>query len=358
MVSSGTLQGRTAEMAMKMILTGDVNLMNVTDPAVPFSLVEDEFRGADIVFCNLECCLYQPPSGHSTEHEGFFADPVVAGEALQSAGVSAVGIANNVNYGAAAIMSSIARLDELAIAHTGAGANRALARAPTILTRDGVRFGFLQRSSVYWPTNHEAGEEAPGIAVVRGHTAYHVPMHGSRSPANRPGIPPEIVTWADPAYLQWLDEDIAALRGRADVVVASFHWGLHQEVLQYMKEIAHRAIDAGADLVIGHGPHFSLPVEVYKGNAIFYGLGSFSFHTGHRGRQHGDWLGMMVRVSRDKGRIARAAFQFVRHDRHNRTVLCTLADEGAAFDEIGQRSAAFGASLAAHGDEVWIDLRA
>ena len=182
-------------MATKMILTGDVNLMNVTDPAVPFTLVSGEFRTADIVFSNLECSLYRPPSGHAVEHEGFFADPSVAGEALQSAGVHAVGIANNVNYGEAAIMASIARLDELGVAHTGAGANRALARAPAILSRDGVRFGFVQCSSVYWPTNHEAGEDIPGIAVIRGHTAYHVPMHGSRPPANRPGIPPEIVTW-------------------------------------------------------------------------------------------------------------------------------------------------------------------
>ena len=65
-------------MATKMILTGNVNLMNVTDPAVPFSLVQAEFRVADIVFCNLECCLYRALGGHAVEHEGFFADPVVA----------------------------------------------------------------------------------------------------------------------------------------------------------------------------------------------------------------------------------------------------------------------------------------
>ena len=345
-------------MATKMILTGDVNLMNVTDPAVPFALVEDEFRATEIVFCNLECCLYQPPGRHSLEHEGFFADPQVAGEALRSAGIHAVGLANNVNYGEAAIMASIARLDQLEIAHCGAGANRALARAPVILAHDGTRFGMLQRSSVYWPTNHEASEETAGIAVIRGHTAYQVPMHRSGPPANRPGIPPEILTWADPVYLRWLDEDIAALRGRAEVVVASFHWGLHREVLQYMTEIAHRAIDAGADLVIGHGPHFSLPVEVYKEKPIFYGLGSFSFHTGHGGRQHGDWLGMMVRVSWDRGQIERAGFQFVRHDRHNRTVPCALADEGAAFDELVQRGADLGARLAPRGDKVEIELRA
>ena len=88
-----------------------------------------------------------------------------------------------------------------------------------------------------------------------------------------------------------------ALRAQADIVVASCHWGLHKEVLAYMREIGHAAIDAGADLVIGHGPHYSLPVEVYRGKAIFYGLGSFSFHTGHGGRRHGDWIGMMVRAT-------------------------------------------------------------
>ena len=118
-----------------------------------------------------------------------------------SAGISAVGIANNVNYGEAAITSSIARLDELGIPHTGAGSNAAAARAPIIVERNGIRYGFLQRSSVYWPTNHEAGANSTGIAVIRAHTAYQVPMHKTRReipPINRPGIPPVIITWADP----------------------------------------------------------------------------------------------------------------------------------------------------------------
>ena len=98
-----------------MILTGDVNLMNVTDPDVPFKHVADEFRTTDVVFSNLECCLYHPPGGHSVDTEGFFADPLAGGETLKRAGIHVVGIANNVNYGEAAIRSSIARLDELGI---------------------------------------------------------------------------------------------------------------------------------------------------------------------------------------------------------------------------------------------------
>src|SRR5713226_5307275 len=87
-----------------MILVGDVNLINVDDPAVPFARVGDELRAADCVFANLECVLYQPPDGHTVEQEGFFANPGIAGAVLKTGGIAAVGLANNVNYGSAAIL--------------------------------------------------------------------------------------------------------------------------------------------------------------------------------------------------------------------------------------------------------------
>jgi len=173
---------------------------------------------------------------------------------------------------------------------------------------------------------------------------------------NRPGVPPVIITWADSDYLQSFADDIATLRQNADVVVASCHWGLHREVLAYMPEIAHAAIDAGADLVIGHGPHYALPVEVYRGKAIFYGLGSFSFQTGHGGRRHGDWVGMMVRAGIDAGRVTRIGLQFVRHNEHNETVPCRLADEHAEFNDIATRSAPYETRFVEQGDELLIVL--
>ena len=335
--------------------------MNVTDASVPFVRVADELRRADMIFSNLECLLCAPAAGHSViGNEGFFADAAIGCEALKLAGIRAVGIANNVHYGEAAITASIARLDEVGIPHTGAGANLTAARAPAIVERNGVRFGFLQRSSVYWPTNHEAHKDAAGIAVIRGHTAYHVPM-GRLSPGmppnNRPGIPPEIITWADPVYLRAFVDDIAALRPRVDVLVASCHWGLNREVLAYMTEIAHAAIDAGADIVMGHGPHYSLPVEVYKTKPIFYGLGNLSFHTGHRGLAHGNWLGMLVRATCGPGGLEDATFQFVRHNERNETLLCPLDQESEALAEITAGSASFGTKLAIKGDQVHIELR-
>jgi poly-gamma-glutamate synthesis protein (capsule biosynthesis protein) len=342
-----------------LVLVGDVNLMNVADAGVPFARVGETLRAADLVFANLECLLYEPPDGHTVEHEGFFADPEIAGEALQTGGIAAIGLANNVNYGAAAIAGSIEQLDRLGIRHTGAGADLATARAPAIVERGGLRTGFLQRSSVYWPTNHEATARGCGIAVIRGHTAYQVPAHKTRPevpPMNRPGVPPIVVTWADREYLAAFADDIAALRREADIVVASCHWGLGEEVLDYMTEIAHAAVDAGADIVIGHGPHYSLPLEIYRGKPIFYGLGSFSFHTGHGGRRHGDWIGMLARCDVARDGVTEARFRFVRHNAQNETVFCALADEGATFDRLVERSARLGARLVPEGDWMRIGL--
>ena len=345
-------------MRTTLLAAGDVNLMNVTDANAPFVRVKDVLARADVRFANLECCLYEPAGTRSVTDEGFYAEPRI-GQALRNAGFDVVGTANNVNYGADAIVSSLKALDGLGIPHAGSGANSAAAHEPAYASVNGVNVGFLQRTSVYWPTNHEAGEHSPGVAALRGETAYRVPAHKTRPeipPMNRPGIPPDVITWAEPRYLSRLKEDIARVRREADIVVASHHWGLHQDVLQYMTEIAHAAIDAGADVVVGHGPHYSLPVEVYRGKPIFYGLGSFSFHTGHGGRKHGDWVGMLARVVMDNGNVTEAAFRLVRHNEANETYFCEPAREHAALEEIERRSRAFGTVLSITGEEVSVRL--
>ncbi|HEX4409889.1 MAG TPA: CapA family protein [Xanthobacteraceae bacterium] len=345
-------------MTLKILLTGDVNLMNVTDPVVPFAKVAAEFKSADLVFSNLECCFYEPDAGHALDREGFFA-PLASADALKIAGIGAVGLANNVNYGTAPILSSIARLDQLGIPHTGAGATLQKAREPVILERQGLRIGMMQRTSVFWTTDHEAADNAVGVATIRGHTAYQVPMFRagpSAIPLNRPGVPPAIITWADPPSLKRFRDDVAALKAKCDIVIASCHWGMDQAVLEYMQEIAQTAIDAGADVVFGHGPHYSLPVESYRGKPIYYGLGSFSFHTGHGGVKHGDWVGMLAKVIFDGTAVKEAKFQFARHNDSNETVLCPLKNEGEVLGLVTAGTAKLGSKLAPQGDEVAIAL--
>lgn len=65
----------------------------------------------------------------------------------------------------------------------------------------------------------------------------------------------------------------------AQVIIASFHWG--EEKAEYPNDVqvklAHAAIDAGADLVLGHHPHILQGIEQYKGKNIVYSLGNFCF---------------------------------------------------------------------------------
>jgi poly-gamma-glutamate capsule biosynthesis protein CapA/YwtB (metallophosphatase superfamily) len=339
------------------MLTGDINLMNVTDPQVPFALIRDTLQQADVLFGNLECCFHEPAPGRPLEHEGFHA-PLASAQALVIGGYRAVGNANNVNYGEDAIRSSLKQLEGIGVPYTGAGVNRRDARAPAIVTHEGLRFGFLQRTSVYWATGHEATDTSPGVAVLTGRTAYEPMLHTRRAgvpPANRPGLPPAILTWADARSLAEFTGDLGALRAGADIVVASHHWGLFEDVLDYQVEIAHAAIDAGADVVMGHGPHYACAVEMYRGKPIFYGLGSFSFHTGHGGRAHGDWVGMLACLTFDDSALVDVAFSLVRHNERNETYVCDLRQDKEAVEQILRRCDRFSTTLAISGNEmvVW-----
>lgn len=332
-------------MRQTLILTGDVNFLNVSDPAIPFARVSDVLSKADVVFGNLECCLSDPPQDYSFDQEGFFAGPHL-GEALKLGNFHAVGCANNVTYGAEPIRASLARLDALGIQHTGAGLNHESARAPVILKRGNARFGFLQYTSVFWPTGHAAGKRSPGVATIRAHTAYQPRV------ANRAGVPPIILTTADEEELNEFKKDLASLRQQSDLVVSSHHWGQAEEVLNYQEQIAHAAINAGADIVIGHGVHYPLAIELYQEKPIFYGLGCFSFHTGHRGRVFGDWVGLVVRVSVENGAVLKVTCSPVRHNERNETIIRSAKEEQEAMERLVELSKQFKTTLDIGGDEV------
>ncbi len=337
-------------MQHKVILVGDINLMGVSDPNIPFAKIKDTLQAGDVVFANLECCFYEPELERSVEDEGFYAPPRTV-EALNIAGVHGVGNANNVNFGAPAIRSSLQALDDAGVPHCGAGTDREAAAEPIIIERDGVRFGFMQRTSVFHSHGHAATDDYPGVATIQAHTAYRPPIENLRA-LTRPGVAPEIITWTEPEALDHFRADIAALRQKADIVVSSNHWGLDRDVLKYQREIAHTAIDAGADVVMGHGPHVPNAMEIYKDKPVFYGLGSFSFETGHRGNLHPDWIGLMVDLTVTDGRLDQAAFTFVRHNDRNETYQRSVQDETEEFGLLQAASADLGVDLAVDGDRA------
>ena len=196
-----------------------------------------------------------------------------------------------------------------------------------------------------------ATDAGAGVAVIPGHTAYRpVLEHGHT--LTRPGMPPEVITWADPEGLEAFRSDIADLRRRADFVVASCHWGLKREVLAYQRAYAHAAIDAGADIVFGHGPHAPLAIERYKGRTIFYGSGGFSFQAAHQGDALTRWTGLMVRIELIDGRVARTSFSFVHRNDANQTVLSPAARQAEELRLLVESSRPLGTRLTVTGDEV------
>jgi poly-gamma-glutamate synthesis protein (capsule biosynthesis protein) len=81
--------------------------------------------------------------------------------------------------------------------------------------------------------------------------------------------------------------------------VVSFHWGreLNRKPQQYQVAAARRAIDAGADLVLGHHPHVLQGIERYRNGLIFYSLGNFAFGS----RSNAADRSIIARISLDRG---------------------------------------------------------
>jgi hypothetical protein len=127
-------------------------------------------------------------------------------------------------------------------------------------------------------------------------------------------------------------------------------------VLACEHEIARAALDVGADLISGHGPHDALPVELYRGGgAVFCGLFSSGFHSGHGGRQHGDWLPMMAQVELIPEGARAPWFRFARHNGANETVLRAPEDETSELPELAAASAPFGRRLVSQGEAVTLE---
>ncbi|MCA9364051.1 CapA family protein [Candidatus Kaiserbacteria bacterium] len=76
-----------------------------------------------------------------------------------------------------------------------------------------------------------------------------------------------------------IEHALAALTGISDVQVLFVHWGNEYELghSAFQEVVAHAAIDAGVDLVVGHHPHVVQDVELYQGKLIVYSLGNFIF---------------------------------------------------------------------------------
>lgn len=169
---------------------------------------------------------------------------------MQEMGIDLVTLANNhaLDYGCDAMLDTIDTLDRAGIRHVGAGKNLAEARKPAIVELNGRTFAFIGATRVYPEADWAAGTDSAGMF-----SAYD---GGAQ-----------------------LAEEVKAAKQQADYVIAYVHWGIEREEMpnEVQKSIAHRLVDAGADLVVGAHPHVLQGIEYYQGVPIAYSLGNFVF---------------------------------------------------------------------------------
>lgn len=231
------------------------NVIAEGDIEFPFKLVADPLQQADITIGNLESALGN--TGEPVEKSYTFQSPPAAAASLAWGGFDVISLANNhaLDYGSESLLQGIELLKEQKIAPIGAGANAELARAPHIISVNGLKVAFL------------AYVHVPVEAVGNGFdTATWTATETT------PGL-----AWAVPAEIV---EDVTAVSTQADLIVVMLHSGYEyvEPPSAEQAAAAHAAIDAGAHLVVGHHAHILQAVEFYKQGVIAYGLGNFAFN--------------------------------------------------------------------------------
>jgi poly-gamma-glutamate synthesis protein (capsule biosynthesis protein) len=262
---------------------GDI-IPDCADPESLFALALPTLKEADILFGQLEVAFTRDASGLQMHNYGARRVGPEKVSALTAAGFDVMSFAGNhaLDLGERAFLETISSVTANDIDVIGAGRNIEEARKPVILDRKGTRVAFLAYCSIL-PQGYDAGPERPGCAPIKVSTFYEQVDW-------QPGTPPKIITIADKNDVASMVDDIAKAKSASDVVIVSMHWGIHlvpAVLAMYQKEVGHAAIDAGADLIIGHHPHILKAVEVYKGKVIFYSIGNFIVPSSKDRKSHG-----------------------------------------------------------------------
>src|SRR5580765_7236733 len=295
-----------------------------------FKLLKD----ADVTFGNMEGNL------SDIEHfdgplRGMMGDKTVA-PALKKIGFDLMNRANNHIFDSdrEGMYSTIAQLDAAGIVNAGTGKNLEDARAPAFLDTPKGRVALVAMhtpnqagnpSGASYATGNVGGR--PGLNALNYTTYYHVSaeqLAAIRAIRRAAYAPParttNITRLADEAsepkdrvqlFGVWykvgtpgtrscerdrydLRENLRSMRNGkylSEFEIATIHahqgpitaqqWLFEDQTPDFLIDLAHQAIDNGADMFVGHGPHVLRGIQIYKGKPIFYGLGEFFYQWQH-----------------------------------------------------------------------------
>lgn len=313
---------------MRFIMCGDAlyssrNLAARLDPKIVAFL-----RNADGAFANAEFCTPEPQTPPACGRGYMTSVRPAALDELRDLGIRLIGFVNNHtgDYGWQGTLDTIRAAEARGLVPCGVGRSLREARLPKFWDTPGGRVGIVAagttRSEVFAACDSGAGTPPrPGCNPLRWGRAYVLPPEqfdqlcqidralGTRAsmdegcrvetyPPQGPdafrfgslfegclqierGETAHVRTFVNERDADEVMKSITDASRRADVTIFSLHTheGLNENWYaarppQFIEDLAHRAIDAGADAVVGHGAHFLRGVEVYHGKPIFYNLGS------------------------------------------------------------------------------------
>jgi poly-gamma-glutamate capsule biosynthesis protein CapA/YwtB (metallophosphatase superfamily) len=299
---------------------GDCIIARPVSQTPGFAPIGKVIHDADVAFGNFEGTaldLTRTPAVPQAEFGGVWiiGTPAVARD-LKTIGFDVMSRANNhaTDWGVEGMRQTSRTLDEAGIVHAGVGEHRAAARGARFFETDKGRVALISLASTFTPLSRSAppAGEAPGRPGVNAlrttRSAFVTPDElralrkireeqpaGSVRPPEKES-PDEVELFGvryksadhrgftytmDATDEREILKSIRAAKQLSDFVIVTIHahepgnWS--EAPADFLPQLAHAAIDAGADEFIGHGPHQLRGIEVYRGRPIFYSLGNFIF---------------------------------------------------------------------------------
>jgi poly-gamma-glutamate synthesis protein (capsule biosynthesis protein) len=226
-----------------------------------FADVADVFQKADFGFVNLETPV-APEHSHGTKPFLFDA-PLALPDALKASGIKIVSFANNhaMDQGWAGFAETREHLRERGLIFAGTSDTASTAFQPVFTEANGIKVGWLGMTRWLNGGRNPDKEDLPHVNFF----PYPNDSGGAQG--------------FDEA--QVLDA-IKKARSQCDLLVVSIHWGIEYATSPRPDDVAlaHRMLDSGAAIIVGHHSHVLQPVETYKTQdgrdaVIFYSLGNF-----------------------------------------------------------------------------------
>jgi len=226
-----------------------------------FSDVADVFQHADFGFVNMETPV-APDHSHGTKAFMFNA-PLALVEGLKASGIKIVSFANNhvMDQGWPGFIETREHLKAEGMLFAGSGDTAALAWQPVFTEANGIKVGWLGMTRWLNGNRNPDKDDQPHVNFF----PYPNDSGGA------PGADEEQVLAA-----------VKAARAQCDFLVVSIHWGVEYAPAPRPEDVdmAHKMLEAGASVIVGHHPHVLQPIETYKtqdgrNTVIFYSLGNF-----------------------------------------------------------------------------------